>query len=184
MTTVFLGGSRHVSRLNPSVRARLEKIVEKALPVLVGDANGADKALQEYFHKRKYQHVIVYCAGGMCRNNVGHWEQRDIPTPTSTRDAKFYSAKDKVMADEATVGLMVWDGKSVGTLMNVYRLLARDKSAVVYSVPKDQFIEFKQASQWMEFLAQCESSLRQKIEQRMLLEKPERARPLQSSLHL
>jgi len=184
MTTVFVGGSRHVSHLKPSVRARLERIIEKALPVVVGDANGADKALQEYFHSRKYPHVIVFCAGSVCRNNVGRWEQRDISAPKHTRDAEFYSAKDKVMADEANVGLMVWDGKSVGTMMNVYRLLALDKSAVVYSVPKDQFIEFKRPSQWKEFLGQCEGTLRQKIEQRMLREKPGKAHPSQNSLHL
>ena len=184
MTTVFVGGSRHVSRLNPSVRARLERIVERALPVLVGDANGADKALQEYFHKKNYQHVIVFCAGGVCRNNVGHWEQRDIPTLKRARDAEFYSAKDKVMADEATIGLMVWDGKSIGTLMNVYRLLVQHKNAVVYSVPDERFLEFKQHSQWDEFLAQRDSSLRQKVEQRILLEKQGQVRPSQSSLHL
>jgi hypothetical protein len=184
MTTVFVGGSRHVSRLNASVCARLEKIVEKALPVLVGDANGADKALQEYFHRRKYQYVIVFCAGGLCRNNVGQWEQRDIPAPRRARDAEFYSVKDKVMADEASIGLMVWDGKSVGTLMNVYRLLAQDKNAVMYSVPEERFIEFKQPTQWEEFLAQCDNSLRQKLEQRVVLEKRARTVPSQASLHV
>jgi hypothetical protein len=184
MTTVFVGGSRHVSRLNASVRARLEKIVERSLPVLVGDANGADKALQQYFHQMKYPRVIVFCAGRMCRNNVGHWEQRNIPAPTRARDVEFFSAKDKVMADEATVGLMVWDGKSVGTLMNVYRLLAQDKDAVMYSVPEERFIDFKQSSQWEKFLTQCDATLRQKLEQRMLLEKSGTARPSQASLHL
>jgi hypothetical protein len=184
MTTVFVGGSRHVSRLSPSVIARLEKLVERALPVVLGDAHGADKAFQEYFHKRKYQNVVVYCAGGTCRNNVGHWEQRDIPVPKRARDAEFYSAKDKVMADDATVGLMVWDGKSAGTLMNVYRLLARNKRTVVYSVPTSEFIEFKEHSHWNAFLAQRDSKLRDKIEQRIRLEKVEKARPAQSSLQI
>jgi adenine-specific DNA-methyltransferase len=158
--------------------------VEKALPVLVGDANGADKALQEYFHKRKYKPVIVFCTGGVCRNNVGDWEQRSIPSPTRARNAEFYSAKDKVMADESTIGLMVWDGKSVGTLMNIYRLLAQDKNAVLYSVPEQSFIEFKQPSQWEMLLAKCDSSLRQKLEQRVVLEKPGTTVPSQASLHI
>lgn len=46
MRKVFIGGSRRVSRLHADVRRRLDRIVEKRLPVLAGDANGADKAHQ------------------------------------------------------------------------------------------------------------------------------------------
>ena len=44
---VFVGGSRHVSRLNERVRERLDKIIQKRLPILIGDASGADKAVQQ-----------------------------------------------------------------------------------------------------------------------------------------
>jgi hypothetical protein len=46
MTTVFIGGSRHITRLTSDVRARLDRIVSSHLPVVVGDANGADKVVQ------------------------------------------------------------------------------------------------------------------------------------------
>lgn len=49
MTKVFIGGSRHVSRLTAPVLERLHTIMEKELSVIVGDANGADKAVQNYF---------------------------------------------------------------------------------------------------------------------------------------
>jgi hypothetical protein len=44
MKKVFVGGSRKISRLNEQVRKRLDQIIEKQLQVLLGDANGADKA--------------------------------------------------------------------------------------------------------------------------------------------
>jgi hypothetical protein len=184
MTRVFIGGSRHVSHLNASVRTRLDKIVDKAFPVLVGDANGADKALQEYLHTKNYKHVVVYCVGGVCRNNVGRWQHRDIPADTRNRNAQFFSAKDRVMADEATFGLMVWDGKSIGTLLNVYRLIVQGKTAVVYFVPDKRFIDFKVASHWEDFIARCETDLRHKVEQRISLEGPSKDRPSQAALHI
>ena len=62
MTTVFLSGSRKLSRLNREIRDRLQNIVEKQFSVIIGDANGADKALQKYFTEIHYQNVIVFCS--------------------------------------------------------------------------------------------------------------------------
>jgi hypothetical protein len=71
MIKVFIGGSRGIRRLGPEVRKRLDEIIRKQLFVLVGDANGADKAVQNYLHERGYDRVEVFCTGGHCRNNVG-----------------------------------------------------------------------------------------------------------------
>lgn len=166
MTRVFIGGSRRSSRLNTQVLERLDSIIEKRIPVLVGDANGADKAVQEYLYEKHYEDVEVFCSDGVCRNNIGGWPVRSIPTKTRRRDAQFYSAKDRAMAVEATVGLMIWDGKSVGTLLNVYRLLTAGKKAVVYAVPERRFLEFRTGTEWERFLADRETNLRDKVEQR------------------
>ena len=119
MTKVFIGGSRHVSRLNAQVRKRIDNIIEKEFPILIGDANGADKAVQQYLHSNHYKNVEVFCSDGICRNNIGDWEIRSISVGTRKRNVQFYSAKDRIMAQEATFGLMLWDGKSIGTLLNV-----------------------------------------------------------------
>jgi predicted Rossmann fold nucleotide-binding protein DprA/Smf involved in DNA uptake len=67
MTTVFLGGSRHISRLNDEVRARIDNMIERGFPIVIGDANGADKALQSYLKARGYRNVQVYCSGSSFR---------------------------------------------------------------------------------------------------------------------
>ena len=131
MTKVFIGGSRRVTRLHPNVRRRIDKIIEQGFPILVGDANGADKAVQTYLFSRRYGKVDVFCSAGDCRNNVGEWPIKAVSVPAGSRGFDFYAMKDDRMAEEASVGLMISDGESVGTLVNMARLLRRGKSVAV-----------------------------------------------------
>lgn len=170
MNVVFIGGSRRVSRLAPAVHQRLDRIIEKHLQVLIGDANGADKAVQQYLHRKGYQNVEVFCAGRFCRNNIGGWKMRHVPSTTPEKSLEFYTAKDRLMAREATVGLMIWDGKSIGTLLNVLRLRRGQKRAVVYDVPRRRFWELKNESEWHAFSSRCDAQLRQRVEQKAALE--------------
>lgn len=178
MTKVFVGGSRHVTRLNADVKKRLDTIIEKELSVVVGDANGADKAVQTYLHGKRYDRVEVFCTEDLCRNNVGGWVTHAVPAATRERNAEFHSAKDRVMAQQASVGLMIWDGKSIGTLLNVYRLLREHKKAVVYTVPLKRFWELRAVAEWDDFLAACDSSVRAKVEQRARAEAPRLRAPV------
>jgi hypothetical protein len=170
MTVVFVGGSRRVSRLAPQVRERLDRIIQKGLPVLIGDANGADKAVQHYLHSRGYQNVEVFCAGDACRNNLGNWKRRHVWPNSAEKRFEFYSAKDRLMSRGATVGLMIWDGKSVGTLLNVLRLLKAKKKAVVYDAPQRKFWELRSQLEWQSFSSRCDPELRQKVEHKAALE--------------
>jgi adenine-specific DNA-methyltransferase len=182
MTKVFVGGSRHASRLNAQVRDRLDNIIKSGFPVVVGDANGADKAIQQYLHSKHYQNVEVFCSNGICRNNIGGWRSRNVPTESRERNAQFYSAKDRAMAQEATIGLMMWDGKSVGTLLNVFRLLSFQKKAIVYAVPEKRFLEFRSDAEWKEFVASRDTALRRKIEERAQSEMASKSHLLQTTL--
>jgi hypothetical protein len=47
------------------------------------------------------------------------------------------------MAAAATVGLMLWDGQSRGTLMNVLRLAHQRKPVVVYVQPRKGFLDVR-----------------------------------------
>ncbi|HYR28419.1 MAG TPA: hypothetical protein VEU30_08135 [Thermoanaerobaculia bacterium] len=48
---------------------------------------------------------------------------------------RFFIAKDLATAEKLTLGLALWDGQSSGTIVNVARLVARVKPAVVYIAP-------------------------------------------------
>lgn len=139
MQSVFVAGSRALSKLNAQVRARLDNIVKQNLTVLVGDANGADKAVQRYLAERGYQHVVVYCMD-VCRNNIGNWATHAHPTESGIRhDRQYYGIKDLAMAKDASCGFMIWDGTSKGTLTNVVNLLKIRKKVLLYSAPKKDF---------------------------------------------
>lgn len=137
MSKVFIGGSRRISRLNKDVRHRLDNVMSGRLTVLIGDANGADKAVQQYLADKRYENVIVFCVGTRCRNNVGCWIVRQLNVPRGLRrDFSYFATKDRAMVDEADYGLMLWDGDSRGTLTSIADLLRHGKPVVVYFVPR------------------------------------------------
>ncbi len=181
MMKVFVGGSRHVSRLNAQVEERLDNIVRKELPVLVGDANGVDKAVQQYLRSRQYRNVEVFCSGRACRNNVGQWKLRAVSTDKRVKTFDFYAEKDRLMTHEADIGLMIWDGKSTGTLLNVVRLLRQQKKVVVYNVPAHRFAELRNQSEWAAFVSDCDPELRRKVEEKAAIEDRTEP-PIQQSL--
>ena len=184
MKSVFLGGSRNISRLTADVQKRLDKMIDNNLRILIGDANGADKAMQRHFDIKGYRNVEVFCAGGACRNNVGAWNVRTIASESRERDFEFYAAKDQAMTREASVGFMLWDGKSIGTLLNVLRLLRSGKKVVVYVGPARQFFELKQAEDWSRFIAGYDASVRKKVEQKAASESSESRKAAQTALAL
>jgi hypothetical protein len=139
MQAVFVAGSRALSKLNTQVKTRLDNVVKQNLTVLVGDANGADKAVQRYLAEREYQHVIVYCMD-VCRNNVGNWPTHPHATDAAQRrDRHYYGIKDLAMSKDASCGFMIWDGISKGTLTNVVNLLKTQKKILLYSAPRKSF---------------------------------------------
>jgi hypothetical protein len=81
MTSVFIGGSRAVSWLDGIVQQKLDDLISRQCSIFVGDANGADKAVQQYLASRGYKHVTVYCMEH-CRNNLGNWPARNVAAPS------------------------------------------------------------------------------------------------------
>jgi hypothetical protein len=157
VTKVFIGGSRRIRRLPGKVRERLERIIEKRFPVLIGDANGADRAVQEYLSDRGYDRVQVFCMEGICRNNIGGWNTRIILAPKGAKGAGYYSVKDEEMTKESTIGLMLWDGNSKGTLANISRLLDQGKKVVVYIAAQHDFVTLTGKDAWKSFLSQSKT---------------------------
>lgn len=164
MTTVFLSGSRKISRLNDVIRLRMQNILEQGFEILVGDANGADKAMQSYLADRSYPNVSVFCAGSTCRNNVGSWKTIEINVDEKLKGRAFYTEKDKAMAAEADYGFVLWDGKSEGSINNVFELLRGKKKAVVYVAPRKEFFTVKSANDAEELLNFCELSTLQELQ--------------------
>ena len=163
-STVFVAGSRQISRLPAEVKARLDTMIEKGFQILVGDANGTDKAVQRYFAVKVYPNVLVHCMKDHCRNNVGNWPTRQVTAPRGAKGFEHYSLKDRAMAEAAEYGLMLWDGKSKGTVNNVVNLSRHHKPVVVYVAPTKQFLTIKTFDDLNELLAQIgRASCRERV---------------------
>lgn len=151
---VFIGGSRRLSRLNKQIKLRLDNVIDKGLTVIVGDANGVDKAVQSYLAQRNYENVAVFCMVGVCRNNLGNWPTREIAaSQNARRDAAFFGTKDRAMGAEADYGLMLWDGKSRGTLANIRDLIDRQKPVIVYLASSKSFFTLRRPDELTDLLA-------------------------------
>lgn len=155
MSTVFVGGSRHITRLPEEAKQRLQNIIAQDMDVVVGDANGADKAAQKLLHDAGYTRVTVYCSGDRPRNNLGAWPVQSVSAPSGAKGFEFFAAKDRAMAARADFGLMVWDAESPGTLLNILRLIQLGKKAVLINVPAKQTLTLKQTADWEQLLGQC-----------------------------
>ena len=183
MTVVFVGGSRRITRLPAEARTRIDNIVERGLAVLVGDANGADRAVQKYLVEAQYDKVTVYCSGETSRNNVGQWETRTVNAGQRERNFQFYAAKDREMARHAKFGLMIWDGKSPGTVLNILRLVQASKKSVLVLGGESSKFEFRGRADWNIFLSRCSSKLRRDMERRAMYDEWRMLRPEQEELN-
>ena len=116
---VFISGSISIKSLTKYNMMFLEHFLEDNPTILIGDAFGVDKAVQQILADRNYRSVIVYFSGEKVRNNIGDWQTKQIPNPENLTGRSRYQLKDKAMADDCDCGLMFWDGKSMGTQHNM-----------------------------------------------------------------
>jgi hypothetical protein len=172
---VFIAGSRRLSRLNADVKRRIDTMIEKGFTILVGDANGADNAVQRFLAEKGYREVIVHCMTANCRNNVGGWPTQEIAAPQGARRFAYYSIKDQAMVDAAEYGLMLWDGESKGTLNSVINMIRQNKPVVVYLAPKKVFQNLRSRDDISELLRKCDRASVERFERELGIERVHRA---------
>ncbi len=112
--------------------------------------------MQDYLFQKAYSNVEVFCAGNICRNNVGKWPARIVEIEKSARNFQYYAVRDSKMSDEADYGFMLWDGQSKGTLNNVLNLLELHKPALVYLTLNKKFFSLKNQNDLAGLLSFCE----------------------------
>jgi hypothetical protein len=169
MKTVFIGGSRSLTRLHDTIKSRVDNIIRQHFTVIIGDANGADKAMQSYLAAQGYRNVTVYCMGDRCRNNVGEWQTKRVTINRQKKDFVYYAAKDEEMAQEALYGFMLWDWRSNGTLNNILNLLRQQKKVLVYFSPEKSCYTLRSFDDLIVLLQKCSSDARQKFEKAFML---------------
>jgi hypothetical protein len=144
MTKVLIPGSRKLSRLSPEVTTRIDTMIEKSFKILVGDANGVDKAVQRYLATSVTETSSSVAVAGENSGAAG------------ARAFAYYSIRDQAMVDAAEYGLMLWDGESKGTLNSVIKMVRQGKPVVVDFAPKKAFRNLRSADDMFELLGTCD----------------------------
>ena len=76
---------------------QLGVIIDQELPVVIGDAPGADAAVQQFLADCGVRHVTVFCGDTIPRHNIGAWPVRQILADAAPGTRAFHSAKDREM---------------------------------------------------------------------------------------
>ena len=74
------------------------------------------------------------------------------------------------MARRADYGLMVWDGASPGSCLNMLRLAAAGSSCVVYDTMRSATFTLRSLSDWHEMLRNAGRDVLERMEARMTAE--------------
>lgn len=167
MAMIFIGGSRDIAALPDPAIERIASIVAAEHGVLIGDAPGADAEAQSLLAGYGYEHVGVFHAGKEPRNNLGDWATYHIPPPAGAQGFAVHAEKDREMARRADYGLMIWDGVSPGTALNVLRLALIGSPCVVYDLMRGMVTTTYNIGGWRAMLHNSSDDVRRQIEARM-----------------
>jgi len=168
MEEVFIAGPLKIRTLDKNIKDRLDNIIQKKIEVLVGDANGIDKAVQEYLYSRNYRNTTVYCINKP-RNNIGNWNIKSISCGGASVSFSDYVKKDIEMTKDIDFGFMIWNGKSNGTLNNTLNLLENGKKTRLYLKPAGAFYTIIKLKDLENLLSNCDKEDLKKIDGKIKL---------------
>jgi len=151
--TIFVAGSRQLSRLPAEVKVRLDMMVEKGFQILVGDANGADKAVQTYLALHgaalpEQRRPLAYARGGCSQGRP----RPRLLLPQGPRDGRPRRVRPDAVGRQEQ-----------GTINNVVNLSRRGKLVVVYVAPTRQFRTMKTFGDLKRLLADGDSESVERI---------------------
>lgn len=149
--TVFVSGSSKTQnaasgyyrkKLPYDVRYELRSEMKKGNKIIVGDAPGIDRQVQDYLAKKNYDNVEVFSPGKKGARYLAKdsWKQTNVDKPDAEVGSKEWLAeKDKLMSRLADKGIAVTlDEGSTATRRNVDRLVEANKDVFVYEISKDK----------------------------------------------
>lgn len=147
--TVFVSGSSKTQdkgseyyrrKLPKSVKKELDAYRKNGGKILVGDAPGIDRQVQDYLHKKHYKNVEVYGPGKQVRYSADkEWKTNPIDDPDHEPMSKEWLAKkDIAMTNASDHGLaVILDEGAKATRKNVERLVEQNKDVSVYELNKN-----------------------------------------------
>ena len=141
---IFISGSRILKENIPdTVLLKIQEHIDEGADFLIGDCEGVDKAIQQYLNDKSYDNVTIYASGERVRNNIGFWKEIHCPIGVDAFRYSFYIEKDFTMAEDADCGLVIWDGNSKGSFVNMLNLIFMGKKCDLYLLNEERWMEVK-----------------------------------------
>lgn len=125
--------------LSQEVKKYIDKSISQGEKIVVGDAPGIDRQVQDYLKKKGYSNVEVYGPGNKVRYQANKsWKTNPIDAKEYEIGSKEWLAKkDIAMTEIATKGLaVILDEGSSATRANISRLISQNKDVSVYEISK------------------------------------------------
>lgn len=147
--TQFDDNPYYRKELPNEVKKKLDDYISNGDKVIVGDAPGIDRQVQDYLHSKKYKNVEVYGPGKEAVRYSANpkWKTKLIDAPEYEKmSPEWLAKKDKAMTKASTKGLsIILDEGSMATKRNIMRMLKQHKNVDVYElnkeVNKDRFVD-------------------------------------------
>lgn len=141
------GSSKTQNRESPYFRRRLPKYVRTELKraikngdsIIVGDAPGIDRQVQDYLKKKRYSVVDVYGPGKKVRYSADpSWKTHPINSKYKEGSEKWLAVKDRAMTKDSTKGLaVILDEGSSATKNNILRMQKAQKPMKIWELRKN-----------------------------------------------
>ena len=117
--------------------------------IVVGDAPGIDRQVQDYLKKKNYKNVEIYGPGTKVRYSANKkWKTNPIDAPEYEVGSKEWLAKKDIMMTKVSdIGLaIILDEGAKATRKNVRRLIEQNKDVKVYELSSygkkyDRFVD-------------------------------------------
>ncbi len=129
---MMIVGSHTITEPDHRVKMMISRLCSEGWHILVGDHSGLDRALQEYLRDMHTDWVRVYTARPQPHHNLDRWPVRRPPKEGRWSGVPRHLQNTLAMADAAGCGMVLWDGKSMGTYFVMASLIEQGKSVWVY----------------------------------------------------
>lgn len=134
--------------LPKEIKSEIDSAIKANKKIIIGDAPGVDRQVQDYLNSKKYSNVKVYGPGKQVRYSANSkWKTETVDSGKYKPDTEEWRAeKDEVMsklADEA-LAIIIENGGSSATRANIQRIIDRNKDVKVFELSNtkgDRFID-------------------------------------------
>lgn len=136
---------------------KIDECIRQEDELLVCDRNEVDKQVQQYLYNQMYDNVTVYISGrkGPYSYNIGPWREEYCPIGTGSGKYAYYIEQYFVMAEDADIGIIMWDGECEGAFINMINLINLGKTVHLYWVKEQRWEIVNSLEELKDYIGEC-----------------------------